>query len=214
MLETDQVMGVLLAGGSSRRMGRPKALLPWPPHDTLLSYHLAHLQHCASRLALAEGQHHFPVTGAASRLHRLPDPPGLTGQGPLAGMLAAMLAAADHLLPYCLIWSCDTALSTQQVRAQLNTAFDLLQRHPHVGAVYFKAERDYPLLGLYRSSLSALFHNYLIAGQRRVMPLLAQIQAISISFADSLEQLANINTQAEYEQALILQAAYLPMPEV
>ncbi|SMB99686.1 molybdenum cofactor cytidylyltransferase [Thermanaeromonas toyohensis ToBE] len=58
---------VLLAAGESRRMGRPKALLPWG-HSTLLEYNLQELVAAANQVVVVLGAH-------ADRLRSLVRPP-------------------------------------------------------------------------------------------------------------------------------------------
>lgn len=94
---------MVLAGGASRRMGRPKAFLPGPDGRPLLQVALDALRDAgAGRLAIAAPD---PAPFAAWSLPVLRDrAPGL---GPLAGLEAALRAAAEAGEEACLIVACD-----------------------------------------------------------------------------------------------------------
>jgi molybdopterin-guanine dinucleotide biosynthesis protein A len=93
----EPVLGAVLVGGASRRMGRDKALLPW--HGEPLAVHgIRRLATVCPRVAL--------VGGSGRGYDRLgfawwPDPPGLAGAGPMAGLLAALDRAPRVLLVGC-----------------------------------------------------------------------------------------------------------------
>lgn len=79
-------LGAVLAGGASRRMGTDKALLAWRGRP-LARVVAERLRRVVPRVV---------VVGGGGRgyerlgLPLLPDPPGLAGRGPLAGLLAAL----------------------------------------------------------------------------------------------------------------------------
>ena len=85
--------GVILAGGRSRRMGRPKAELPWGP-GTLLDHV------CALVAQAVDG----PLVVVRAPGQQLPElPAGVLvaedaheGGGPLVGILAGLETAAEH----------------------------------------------------------------------------------------------------------------------
>ncbi len=78
-------VGIVLAGGASRRMGRDKALLPWVEGD-LLEHALARLRAVVSEVRIACG---------SERRHAERGVPLDTdsGRGALAGVLAGLIAA-------------------------------------------------------------------------------------------------------------------------
>lgn len=90
--EEPDIAGVVLAGGASRRMGRDKATIRLD-HETLLERAARHLAEAgASRIVVA--------TGTAGRLGPLPweevGDGAHAGQGPLAGLAAALTALEEH----------------------------------------------------------------------------------------------------------------------
>lgn len=102
-----QVLGVVLAGGRSRRMGRPKPFLPGPDGRPLLDVAFAALR-SAGVDALAIAAHDpapFADRGLPVVRDRAPD------LGPLAGIEAALRAAptlcAPDPEPWCLLVACD-----------------------------------------------------------------------------------------------------------
>jgi molybdopterin-guanine dinucleotide biosynthesis protein A len=91
---SEVTMAAVLVGGTSRRMGRDKAFIDWQGRP--LARHVAEqLAQVTARVVLAGGrgrgyeQLGYPL---------LPDPPGLEGRGPLAGILAALGAARGPVL--------------------------------------------------------------------------------------------------------------------
>ena len=110
---------MVLAGGASRRMGRPKAFLPGPDGRPLLQVALDALRGAgAEALAISAAD---PLPFAAFGLPVLRDrAPGL---GPLAGVEAAPRAAADGGQAWCLLVACDMPwLDPALLRALLDRA--------------------------------------------------------------------------------------------
>jgi molybdenum cofactor guanylyltransferase len=117
----ESTVGVVLAGGRSRRMGRDKAMLSWQG-DTLLT----HMQRCL-RLS---GVSRVIVSGAYSHCDAVPD--RFADLGPLGG-----LASVSAALP-------DTTLLIVPVDMPLISAAALryLREFPAAGCVCFE---DQPL---------------------------------------------------------------------
>jgi len=85
-----EISGFVLAGGRSSRLGRDKALLPWPPNafaegnsQTLLQHSIVRLQCVCSTVSICANRDDFPFAGTV-----IPD--ALPGSGPLGGIVAAL----------------------------------------------------------------------------------------------------------------------------
>jgi molybdopterin-guanine dinucleotide biosynthesis protein A len=105
-------IGLILAGGRSKRMGEDKARLPLAPSD-LLAWQVARLAACCDRIV---------VSGDYPEFETVPDV--LPGLGPLAGLHAAVLRfpnAALWALPVDMPGLCPERLQT--LRQQTAPAF-------------------------------------------------------------------------------------------
>jgi molybdenum cofactor guanylyltransferase len=88
------IVGVLLAGGESRRMGQDKALLPTAGFPTLLQRQLALLQSLPlDTCSVSRHRRHQTPTGLGVPI--LPDTNNEQHAGPLAGIQAAAFAWPD-----------------------------------------------------------------------------------------------------------------------
>lgn len=93
----------ILVGGASRRMGRPKALLPHPSGGTFVEHVAAVAARAASEVVLL-GRPPWPLPDALRGLRLLPDVEIAAGAGPLAG-LGSLLRHAPQ--GWTLLLSCD-----------------------------------------------------------------------------------------------------------
>jgi molybdenum cofactor guanylyltransferase len=205
-LTMSSLAGIVLCGGRSRRMGRPKAWLPFAG-TTLLG-------HVAGTLAgVAE-----PVVVVAAAGQDLPPlPPGVVvmrdpapDRGPLEG-LAAGLAAVAGRAPAAFATSCDAPfLRPALVRRLLDLLGDNAACVPHVEGRY------HPLTAVYRADVLPAVRRLLDAGRRRLLDLLDAVpvraaSADELAAADpDLVSLRNLNTPDEYEAALRAVAADRP----
>ncbi len=85
-----EISGFVLAGGRSSRLGRDKALLPWPPNlfaegnsQTLLQHSIARLESVCTTVSICANRDDLPFAEAI-----IPD--ALPGSGPLGGIVAAL----------------------------------------------------------------------------------------------------------------------------
>jgi molybdenum cofactor guanylyltransferase len=200
-----RVAGIVLCGGRSSRMGRPKAWLPFGDEVLL------------QRVVRILGEVVAPIVVVAAPEQALPK---LSSQtliarddceflGPLSG-LATGLAALDGLANVAYLSSCDVPLLrpafVRRVLAGLGEAAICM---PDV--VGFK----HPLAAAYRVSVAATVHELIRANRLRPVFLTESLTSIFLKEADLLdldpqfESLRNLNTPEEYAAALVA-AGYAP----
>jgi len=185
------------AGGSSTRMGSPKALLPLPPDDRPL---LAHVVAVAA--AVVDGPilvvaNHPDIQRVAATLPRvtvLPD--DHPGQGPLGG-LATGLARVPG---WALVLACDLPLLRAPLLRLLadrcGSAWDVV-----MPVIDGRAET---LCAAYHPRCLPVIQTMLAADQRRIRDLYAQVRVRYIDTTDlrrvdtALASFTNVNTPQEW----------------
>ena len=187
---------VVLCGGKSSRMGRPKALLPFGP-ETLLARVLRLVgEACAERVVVAADGQEIPPLPDGVTLVRDVRP----GQGPLEG-LAAGLAAVRAPAAFCA--SCDAPFLRPALVARL---FDRLGDADAAQAVVDGFPQ--PLLAVYRTSLAPRAAALVAEGRNRVIFLVEGARVVRLDEADArgadpdLASFRGCNTPEEYAAAL------------
>jgi molybdopterin-guanine dinucleotide biosynthesis protein A len=193
---------IVLAGGESRRMGRPKAALPFGGR-TILERIIDELRRDFDDLIVAaapiEGEP-FDIAGllGADRRVRLIRDDGRF-QGP-AGALARGLRAARHEIAFAC--SCDLPLIRGDVALALcgmTAAHDAAI--PEVGG------RLQPLYAAYRRRSRAAIERGIGVGERRLTALVAALDIYRVSEAEllpldpGLASFLNVNTPEDYVRA-------------
>jgi molybdopterin-guanine dinucleotide biosynthesis protein A len=188
---------VVLAGGDSRRMGRPKALLP-VGSTTLIEWLVARLAPEFAHLVVAgRGPERLPP---GLRPHLAPDLHA--GAGPLAGVEAG-LAASPHEVVVAV--ACDMpAVSVGLLRRLAEAAGDAGVD----AAVPRIAGRPEPACAAYRRSAAGPIAAALDAGRRRAADTLAALRVRWLDGEDEAE-FANLNTPGDYQRFL---DAYASVP--
>jgi molybdopterin-guanine dinucleotide biosynthesis protein A len=194
-----RVGGVVLCGGQSSRMGRPKAWLPFAG-EFLLRRVVRLLGEIVSPCVVvaAPGQDVPPLPHEVEVVR---DPE--LGRGPLQG-LAAGLEALRHRADAAYVSSCDVPFLRP---AFVRRMIELLGEHaacvPQVGGLL------HPLAAVYRLEVAAAAARLLAEGRRRTT-LLADavptriVTAEELAEADpALESLRNLNTPEEHRAALL-----------
>jgi molybdenum cofactor guanylyltransferase len=189
---------IVLCGGKSTRMGTPKALLPFGP-ETMLQRVVRLLADVVS-----------PIVVVAAGDQSLPELPREVivardeqeGRGPLEGLRAGLKALPEHV-DAAYITSCDVPLLEPAfVREMLDFAngFDIavmeIDGFPH------------PLSAVYRPSVLPHIEDLLAADRLRPVFLFDRVKTRrvrpdEITADPELRTLRNLNTRAEYEQALV-----------
>ena len=187
---------VVLCGGLSSRMGRPKASLPFGPEALLTRVARACAEACGEIVVVAAGAQELPALPAGAKVVR----DGLEEQGPLEG-LAAGLAAARAPAAFCT--SCDVPFLRGALIARM---FGALGDAAAVQAVVGGMAQ--PLLAVYRTSLAPKAARLVREGRRRVIFLAEGEEVNLVREAEAREadpdllSFRNLNTPEEYAAAL------------
>lgn len=183
-----KVTGVILAGGLARRMGgQDKGLVDFK-RKPLINYAIAAISKIAdvtiinaNRNIKQYQEYGFPVIS------------DLTGNfdGPLAGILAAMVYAKNGIL---LIMPCDMPfVKAQHIKKLLNA---LVENDADV-AVACDSNRLYPVFLAINTALKPSLQSYLGSGQRKVETWLEQQKLVKVDFNGETEIFININSMTE-----------------
>lgn len=197
--------GIVLAGGQSRRMGRPKAALPWGS-TTLLAHVCAIVRDTVDGQLIvvrAPGQELPPLPAGAVLAE---DP--VAGVGPLAGILAGLTAAASRA---------EAAYVSAVDMPGLRPAFIrrvLAGLEPDVDVVLPEADGfRHPLAAAYRTALADPLRELVEGGATRPGELFAAVRTRivgrdwlladpALAAADpDLASLANVNDPDAYARA-------------
>ena len=198
------IAGIVLAGGRSSRMGRPKATLEWQG-STLVARVAAVLVEALDGPVVVVGApgQVLPSSPKASRRSRTPPEGAVPSKASLAGLRAvqgrahaAYVSATDvPLLQPAFVRFLVEALS-EDVDAVV----------PRVG------ERMHPLAAVYRASLLPLVERLIAEERMRATDLLAAVRVYWLTETElrsvdpDLDSLRNLNTPEDYAAARALAA--------
>jgi molybdopterin-guanine dinucleotide biosynthesis protein A len=184
------IVGVILAGGKSRRFGSPKApaLLAGLP---LVEHAARRLRCCCARLALAGGDEATPWRG-----EHLVDP-DVAHSGPLAGVLAGLVWAEELKANWLVTAPCDTPLLPVDYVPQLHAA--ATQDNVRLAAAA-TASGLHPLCAIWHVSLRAPLEAKLTAGHPPIHELIREFSGAAVSFADE-DAFLNVNTPGDLTRA-------------
>ncbi len=175
----------ILCGGQSSRMGRDKSQLLFRGQTFL-------------ELMSAKASVHFEtlfLLGANrpfnTPIKQIPD--ARDDAGPLGGILAALQHTNQESVA---ILPVDLPLITNKTLRYLHE--ESFQKSDIIIAK--SPDRIQPLLGIWKTALSAKLENYLNAGMRSVMGFLDEIDVETFEVTSG--EIKNINTQEEYEKLL------------
>ena len=196
--ETHTFGGIVLCGGKSSRMGRPKHLLPFGP-ETLLERVVRRMWDVVSPIVV--------VAASGQKLPPLPDGviigrDEVQGKGPLAGLAVGLSLMSPHR-EAAFVSSCDAPfLEPGFIEAMLD------QLGEHDLAIPREETYYHPLAAAYRTSLEPAVRGLLAEDQLRPFFLIENCRAKIIDVDDlrtadpRLASLRNTNRPEDYEQAL------------
>jgi molybdenum cofactor guanylyltransferase len=191
---------VLLAGGDSRRMGRPKALLP-VGGTTLIERLAAGLAPAFAHLVVAgRDPERLPPAlrpRAAPDLH--------PGAGPLAGVEAGLAASPHDLV---VVVACDMPRVTADLLRRLAQAIECADADAAVPRIDGRPE---PACAAYRRSAAGPIAAALESGRRRATDVLADLRVRWLDGEDPA-LFVDLDTPADYERFLD-EYVRVPSPE-
>jgi len=123
-----RICGVILAAGASSRMGRDKALLPWPPNSTdgktLLSAQIESLKQFTGKILVVAGQNYeaLSLLTAAYGASLLQNPQPERGQ--FSSLQIGLRALVEQGFHAAIITLVDAPPLHSKSLSQLQTAFD------------------------------------------------------------------------------------------
>lgn len=203
---------IVNAGGASRRMGQPKALLRVPNTGEPL------LRHVIMRLAALPLEQVIVVVndpnlvaagGLTGRVQVVTD--AETGRGPLAGLIAGLAICAE----WALVVACDLPLINPALCRFLYSLAEGAGPGPaqvYEAIVPVVGGREQPLHALYHRAVLPVAEQQLATGERRVAALLHQVRTRWVAeeelrpFDPHLYSFFNVNTPAEWAAACALLA--------
>ncbi|HQQ75587.1 MAG TPA: molybdenum cofactor guanylyltransferase MobA [Pseudomonadales bacterium] len=186
-----EVQAAILAGGQSRRMGKPKLFLDFRG-NTFIAHLLTQLQHQVNDVMIAGAPDPRQLTdlGVPVLADAEPD------NGPLGGIATALAQARRQWL---LIAPCDNPLLPDNYAARLLK----VAREQQAPLVYVrKAGRAQPLYAIVQRDLLASLKDYLASGERKVLPWYESVGAIALEWDDAGLSFTNLNTPEEYSAFL------------
>jgi len=190
----DNATAVVLAGGKSSRMGRPKALLPFD-NDPLIVHIVRALKSMfANAVVVAAPDQELPPVPATVVRDEVPY------QGPVGGIYYGLKAAQGE---FCFVTSCDVAFTKLSLISYL-----MSQISNYDVVVPYWQDRFQPLHAVYRRSVLPLLKEQLERGELRPIYLFDKVRTRKIG-EDEIRCLdpeglsfLNMNTPEDYEEAL------------
>jgi molybdopterin-guanine dinucleotide biosynthesis protein A len=187
-----RIFGVILAGGEGRRMGgADKALLPLAGRP-LIAHVLDRFEPQVDRVLIsANGD---PARFAGLGCQVLAD---ATPQGPMSGVLAALIAAAGMGATHVVSTPCDTPFLPGDLVPQLLLA---AEGSPEGLALAADATGDHPATALWPVALVPALSAFLSAGEAKVTRFTSAHRAARAVFPDPRAFL-NLNTPEDLASA-------------
>lgn len=195
---TKQVKGYVLAGGGSTRFGRDKALVEMVGAPMLLRMR-ALLSSVSTDVHVISASHKYAAVGVTG----IPD--RWEGQGPLAGIITALLATKETgAAEWNLIIGCDMPFLTREWLSYLVER--VLASDAEVVAPKSVQGLE-PLCACWRTSAAAKLQDAFDSGTRKITQAMKQLQLEIVDepdwkrFDSGGRLFWNMNTAADYDEA-------------
>jgi molybdopterin-guanine dinucleotide biosynthesis protein A len=197
------ILGVVLAGGASRRMGHDKALLPWT--GTTLAHRAAEVLSEVCGDVVIAGPDELALADVETVADLFP------GLGPLAGLHAGLERAAGKAI---FALACDMPFVGVDLVRHLATLADTGVEDATAEGAWVAAgdSGTQPLCGVYAPHGRPVAEDRLRAGELSVLGFLEAIRGVAVPVSAELdfyrpELLLNLNRPDELREARRLQTA-------
>lgn len=192
-----QIVGILLAGGISRRFGKPKAFASY--HNTpFYQWAKKALVPCVHRIIIVSHPLLLDEFTCRGEHGVVKDLPPFQGRGPLAGMYTVM---KQEKAEWYVVLPCDapkmTSYMMQKILSFIDEEIDAV-----VPVIRGQAQ---PLMGVYHGRVAATIEELLHTGDYRMASLLNRCRVCIVTekeLGTSGEEFDNINDETAYEELL------------
>jgi molybdopterin-guanine dinucleotide biosynthesis protein A len=189
------VTGLVLCGGKSRRMGRPKAFLPYQG-TTIVEHVISSMRDLFSEIfVVANEPEAYEDLGVDVVKDILPY------RGPLGGILSGLLVASNQ---YSFVIACDMPLVDKRLIRDMTSA-----RHGNDVVVLSHKNGIEPLLGVYSKNCIKPLEESLFAGNLSVQDFLGGLKAktyvceFNSTDEEALPPFFNVNTPQDYSRVIM-----------
>ena|GEM_PF-6614739 len=207
-----EYLGVVFAGGESRRMGQDKALLPWPigsadsgESASLMERAARMLEGLCRRVEVARGPRGGAPDPGRPVIHDVAE-----GAGPLAGLLAALERARELGAAGVVALACDMPLVE---RGEIEPLFDAMSAGGGTAceaAMWVVDEREQPLCAVYGIGCLPAARAAFKAGKRRLVAIFdpaatgGHVAVLKRLYPDEKTsvRLVNLNTMTDYDRVM------------
>lgn len=182
----DNINGIILAGGKSRRMGQSKAFMEFKGKP-FIGYCIDAMKPLVRKIYVVSDDPRFD----AFDVERIED--DIKEAGPLAGLVTGLKHSEA---PYNLVLSCDVPCIETSILQQLMDAID-----SKTDVVLTESNgQTHPLIALYQKSCAPTLKKGLDSGERRLRKAIAKLTAKTLHLeGNEALQVRNINTPSEYK---------------
>jgi molybdenum cofactor guanylyltransferase len=189
-LNKEAFVGVILAGGKSRRFGQPKAFAK-RQGVPFYQYSIDALKPFVSSLVVVHNENVKNQFPQDSSITFIQDNPAYKGMGPLAGIYSAM---KETKAEWYVILPIDVPFINDQVIGKLVANID-----SHVEAVIPVMDgRTQPLIAAYHGSIQSKIQDILQQNMLSLHSLLQRINCLYVSDVGNQKSFININRPEDY----------------
>jgi molybdopterin-guanine dinucleotide biosynthesis protein A len=188
------VTGLILSGGKSKRMGRPKAFLPFEG-STVIGHIVSEIKDLFSEIFIVANEvESFEDLGVDVVKDILPH------RGPLGGILSGLMTSSNH---YAFVMACDMPLIDKRLVREL-----VSRRQDNDVVVLSHPQGIEPLFGVYSKNCIKPLEESLFAGNLSVQDFLSGLKAGVYEWmperadAETLPPFFNINTPQDYSRVI------------